>query len=111
MVQHRNHTFEGLIVNLQRRYRETSSEWIKGKMEQYMSVDTCPECKGNKLKPELLAVTVGGKNIMEFCELSVMEAIQFVDGLELTEMQQMIAAEILKEIRARLMFLANVGLA
>ncbi len=110
MVQHRNHTFEGLAVNLERRYRETSSDWIKQKMDQYMSVDTCPECKGNKLKPELLAVTVGGKNIMEFCDMSVIEAINFVDGLELTEMQQMIAAEILKEIRARLMFLANVGL-
>ncbi len=110
MVQHRNHTFEGLIVNLERRYRETSSEWIKGKMEQYMSIDTCPECKGNKLKPELLAVTVGGKNIMEFCDMSVIEAVEFLDQLELSEMHQMIAEEILKEIRARLMFLANVGL-
>ncbi len=109
-VQHRKHAFEGVINNLERRYRETGSEWIKQKMEQFMDVDTCPECKGNKLKPELLAVTVGGKNIMEFCEMSVIEAVQFVDGLELTEMQQMIAAEILKEIRARLMFLANVGL-
>ncbi len=110
MVQHRNHTFEGLLVNLERRYRETSSEWIKQKMEQFMSIDTCPACKGNKLKPELLAVTVGGKNIMEFCDMSVVEAIEFLDALELSEMHQMIAAEILKEIRARLMFLANVGL-
>lgn len=110
MVQHRNHTFEGLIVNLERRYRETSSEWIKQKMEQFMSIDTCPYCKGNKLKPELLAVTVGGKNIMEFCDMSVIEAIEFLDELELSEMHKMIAEEVLKEIRARLMFLANVGL-
>ncbi len=110
MVQHRNHTFEGLIVNLERRYRETSSEWIKQKMEQFMDIDTCPECKGNKLKPELLAVTVGGRNIMEFCDMSVIEAIEFLDKMELSEMHQMIAAEVLKEIRARLMFLANVGL-
>ncbi|MBP3384895.1 MAG: excinuclease ABC subunit UvrA [Firmicutes bacterium] len=110
MVQHRNHTFEGLIPNLERRYRETSSEWIRQKMEQFMSVDTCPVCNGNKLKPELLAVTVGGKNIMEFCDMSVIEAIQFMDSLELSEMQLMIAEEVLKEIRARLMFLANVGL-
>lgn len=110
MVQHRNHTFEGLIPNLERRYRETSSEWIRQKMEQFMSVDTCPVCNGNKLKPELLAVTVGGKNIMEFCDMSVIEAIQFMDSLVLSEMQMMIAEEVLKEIRARLMFLANVGL-
>ena len=110
MVQHRNHTFEGLIVNLERRYRETSSEWIKQKMEQFMSIDTCPVCKGNKLKPELLAVTVGGKNIMEFCDMSVIEAIEFLDSLELSDMHKMIAEEVLKEIRARLMFLANVGL-
>lgn len=110
MVQHRNHTFEGLIVNLERRYRETSSEWTKQKMEQFMSIDTCPSCKGNKLKPELLAVTVGGKNIMEFCDMSVIEAIEFLDELELSEMHKMIAEEVLKEIRARLMFLANVGL-
>jgi len=109
-VQHRKHAFEGVINNLERRYRETGSEWIKQKMEQFMDVDICPECKGNKLKPELLAVTVGGKNIMEFCEMSVIEAVEFLDQLELSEMQHMIAAEILKEIRARLMFLANVGL-
>ncbi len=110
MVQHRKHTFEGLIPNLQRRYRETSSDWIKDKMSNYMSVDTCHVCSGNKLKPELLAVTVGGKNIMEFCDLSVMEAINFVDQLELSPTHQKIAEEILKEIKGRLTFLANVGL-
>ena len=60
-TQNRNHTFEGIINNLERRYRETQSEWIKEKMEKYMRITTCPSCKGNKLKPELLAVTVGGK--------------------------------------------------
>lgn len=110
MVQHRSHTFEGLINNLQRRYRETGSEWIKEKMEKYMSVNTCHACHGNKLKPELLAVTVGGKNIMEFCDMSVAEAIEFVDALDISETHRKIAEEILKEIRGRLTFLADVGL-
>lgn len=110
MVQHRNHTFEGLVNNLQRRYRETSSEWIKEKMEKFMSISTCSVCHGNKLKPELLAVTVGGKNIMEFCDMSVAEAIEFVDQLELSSTHRKIAEEILKEIKGRLTFLANVGL-
>lgn len=109
-VQHRNHTFEGLIVNLERRYRETHSEWIKEKMEKFMSVDTCHACKGHKLKPELLAVTVGGKNIMEFCDMSVVESMEFLEHLELSETHQLIATEVLKEIHARLKFLADVGL-
>ncbi len=109
-TQNRNHTFEGIINNLERRYRETQSEWIKEKMEKYMRITACPTCKGNKLKPELLAVTVGGKNIMEFCDMSVSEAIEFVNSLELSETHQQIAAEIIKEIRGRLTFLANVGL-
>ena len=109
-TQNRNHTFEGIINNLERRYRETQSEWIKEKMEKYMRITACPTCKGNKLKPKLLAVTVGGKNIMEFCDMSVSEAIEFVNGLELSETHQQIAAEIIKEIRGRLTFLANVGL-
>ena len=109
-TQNRNHAFEGVINNLERRYRETGSEWIKEKMEKYMRVTECPACHGNKLKPELLAVTVGGKNIMEFCDMSVSEAVEFVDGLELSPTHRKIAEEILKEIRGRLMFLANVGL-
>lgn len=109
-TQNRNHTFEGVINNLERRYRETGSEWIKEKMEKYMRVNQCPACKGNKLKPELLAVTVGDKNIMEFCDMSIAEAIEFVDGLELSPTHRKIAEEIIKEIRGRLMFLANVGL-
>ena len=109
-VQHRKHSFEGLIPNLERRYRETGSDWIKEKLEAFMSVSECPACKGRRLRPELLAVTVGGLNIMEFCDLSVAEAIEFVDGLELSDMHRQIAGEILKEIRGRLMFLKNVGL-
>ena len=109
-TQNRNHTFEGIINNLERRYRETSSDWIKEKMEKYMRVAPCPECKGKKLKPELLAVTVGGKNIMEFCNMSVSEALEFVENMELSETHRKIAEEILKEIKGRLGFLANVGL-
>ena len=109
-TQNRNHTFEGIINNLERRYRETGSEWIKEKMEKYMCITQCPVCKGNKLKPELLAVTVGGKNIMEFCDMSVAEAIEFVSDLKLSETHMKIAEEIIKEIKGRLTFLANVGL-
>ena len=109
-TQNRNHTFEGIINNLERRYRETGSEWIKEKMEKYMRITQCPVCKGNKLKPELLAVTVGGKNIMEFCDMSVAEAIEFVSELKLSETHMKIAEEIIKEIKGRLTFLANVGL-
>ena len=109
-TQNRNHTFEGIINNLERRYRETGSEWIKEKMEKYMRITQCPACKGNKLKPELLAVTVGGKNIMEFCDMSVAEAIEFVSDLKLSETHMKIAEEIIKEIKGRLTFLANVGL-
>ena len=109
-VQHRSHAFEGLANNLERRYRETNSDWIKEKIEAYMNVSECPACHGNRLRPELLAVTVGGKNIMEFCDLSVVEAIEFIDGLQLSDTHRMIAAEILKEIRGRLQFLAGVGL-
>ena len=109
-VQHREHSFEGLAVNLERRYMETGSEWIKEKIEAYMSISECPECHGNRLRPELLAVTVGGKNIMEFCDMSVVEAIEFIDGIQLSDTHRTIAQEILKEIRGRLNFLAGVGL-
>ena len=109
-VQHRNHSFEGLVNNLERRYRETGSEWIKEKMETYMRVSECPVCRGRRLRPELLAVTVGGMSIMDFCDMSVVEAIEFIDGLQLSDTHRKIAAEILKEIRGRLQFLANVGL-
>ncbi len=109
-VQQRSHTFEGLVNNLERRYLETQSEWIKEKMNRFMRISPCPECKGQKLRPELLAVTVGGKNIMEFCDMSISEAVEFVETMDISEQHRKIAAEILKEIRGRLTFLANVGL-
>ena len=109
-VQQRSHTFEGLVNNLERRYMETQSEWIKEKMNKFMRISPCPECKGQKLRPELLAVTVGGRNIMEFCDMSVSDAVDFVEKLDISEQHRKIAAEIIKEIRGRLNFLANVGL-
>ena len=109
-VQQRSHTFEGLVNNLERRYLETQSDWIKEKMNKFMRVSPCPECKGQKLRSELLAVTVSGKNIMEFCDMSISEAIEFVETMDISKQHRKIAAEILKEIRGRLTFLANVGL-
>lgn len=109
-VQQRSHTFEGLVNNLERRYLETQSDWIKEKMNKFMRISPCPECKGQKLRPELLAVTINGKNIMEFCDMSISEAMEFVETMDISEQHRKIAAEILKEIRGRLTFLANVGL-
>jgi excinuclease ABC subunit A len=103
-------TFEGVINNLQRRYAETSSEYVKEDIEKYMSSSTCPACKGARLKPEALAVTVGGSNIDALTQLSIENAEAFFRTLELTPRQEQIAHQILKEIRARLGFLSNVGL-
>ena len=105
-----NHTFEGVLPNLERRYIETGSEFIKEKIGAYMSISECPSCGGRRLKPEILAVTVGGINISEFCDMSVLEALDFIDNLKLTEKQQIIAKQILREVKARLQFLADVGL-
>ena len=102
--------FEGVINNLERRYRETTSEYFKKKMEDYMAVDLCPECHGKRLKPEVLAVTVGGINIADLSEMSIKEALEFVENLELTDMEKKIANQVLKEIKARLSFLIDVGL-
>ena len=109
-VSHRDHPFEGVINNLERRYRETGSDYMKSKLEKYMIEDVCHQCGGKRLKPEVLAVTVGEKNIAEFSDMSVRQALEFVNHLELSEIDQKIAAQILKEIRARLRFLADVGL-
>ena len=109
-VQHRNHSFEGIIPNLERRYQESNSDWIKGKIEELMNTAECTACRGRRLRPELLAVTVGNKNISEFCDMSVVEAIEFLDTVELSEMHRKIAAEVIREIRSRLQFLSNVGL-
>src|SRR5213082_2120715 len=101
--------FEGIVASLERRYRETDSSQQRERIEEYMSFRPCPVCHGARLKPEVLAVTVGGKNIHELTRLSVQRAIEFVDALELTETEQLIGARILKEIRERLTFLENVG--
>lgn len=102
--------FEGIIPNLERRYRETTSEWSKSDIERYMSEDICPDCRGDRLKPEILAVTVGGQNIASLTKLSVTSLINYFDNLELSEIETKIASQILKEINARLTFLKNVGL-
>ena len=101
--------FEGLVSNLQRRYRETDSSSMRERIEEYMSFRPCPECNGARLKPEVLAVTVGGSNIHEFTKMSVTRALEFLDELDLTETEQLIGARIVKEIRERLTFLDNVG--
>ena len=102
--------FEGIVNNLERRFRETSSSWIKEEIETYMSAVPCDECHGQRLSPESLAVTVGGINISTLCDKSVTEALEFVGSLELTDREKMIAAPILKEIKSRLGFLQSVGL-
>ena len=102
--------FEGVINNLERRYKSSDSDVTKAKIEEYMSDVKCHTCHGDRLKKESLAVTVGGLNIAEFTKLSVSDALDFVDGLKLTEREQLIGAQILKEIRSRLSFLKNVGL-
>ena len=101
--------FEGIVASLERRYRETDSSQQRERIEEYMSLRPCPVCNGARLKPEVLAVTVGGKNIHEFTRMSVQRAIEFVDGLDLTETEQLIGVRVLKEIRERLTFLENVG--
>jgi excinuclease ABC subunit A len=102
--------FEGVVANLQRRYHETESDFLKAELERYMADKPCPACKGQRLKPESLGVTVAAHNIAEVCRLSISAAITFVDTLELTEREQLIARGILKEIRERLQFMIDVGL-
>jgi excinuclease ABC subunit A len=105
-----NVAFEGVINNLARRYRDTNSEHQREEIEQYMSSRKCPVCKGDRLKPESLAVKVGGLSISEITRYSVLEAKNFFDNLELTGREHIIARQILKEINERLGFLVNVGL-
>ena len=102
--------FEGIINNLERRFRETQSNWIKEEIESYMSAIPCDKCYGRRLSPESLSVTVGGINISEFCDKSITEALEFVNDLKLTDREMFIAASILKEIKERLGFLKSVGL-
>ena len=102
--------FEGLIENVNRRYKETFSETSKAEYESFMRITPCPACKGQRLKKESLAVTVGGLNIYQATNMSIVKFKEFMDGLTLTPMQQTIGASILKEIRARINFLIDVGL-
>ncbi len=103
-------TFEGLIRNLERRYRETGSEYTRQEYESFMTITPCNECGGRRLKKESLAVTIGDKNISELTNLSITELNQFMGGLELTPQQHMIGDLIIREIRSRLNFLEDVGL-
>ena len=102
--------FEGLIKSVERRYRETSSETMKAEYEEFMRITPCHKCKGQRLKPGALAVTVGGKNIHEVTTLSIENLQKFMDELELTHQQMLIGGQILKEIKARIKFLMDVGL-
>ena len=102
--------FEGLVTNLERRYSQTQSDSMKEEYEQYMSDTPCPECHGQRLRREALAVTVGGISIAQLSEMSIRDALRFINALELTPRQQMIGAQILKEVRQRLGFLQDVGL-
>ncbi len=102
--------YEGIIPNLERRYGETTSDWTKMEIEKYMTSAPCTSCGGKRLNKSALSVTVGGVNIADLTEMSVIKELEFFDNLELTETQQLIAKSILKEIKARLNFLKDVGL-
>ena len=109
-VSHQDRPFEGAMNNIERRYRESTSDYFKDKMSKYMVTRECPDCHGKRLKPEILAVTVGDKNIADLSEMAIKEALEFIDGLKLSEKDEQIAHQILKEIKARLNFLVDVGL-
>ena len=102
--------FEGVIPNLERLFRESDSDFVKEEVSRFMSVQPCPTCKGSRLKPEALAVKMGGRSIVEVIRMSVGEGLGFFGALRLSEKELLIAAQILKEIRARLQFMVNVGL-
>jgi excinuclease ABC subunit A len=105
-----NHAFEGVINSLKRRYMESNSDYIKAEIENYMSDAACPKCKGARLKPESLAVTVGEKNIHQLCLLSIKDELDYIESLVLSEKDKIISSQILKEIKSRLRFLVDVGL-
>lgn len=105
-----NTEFEGIVNNMERRYKESTSDWARWEIEQVMTACDCPDCKGARLKKESLSVTVGGLNIYELTKLSVTKELDFINTLVLTDREQMIASLILKEIKSRLSFLQNVGL-
>lgn len=102
--------FEGIITNLERRYNANSYDYVKNDIERYINDVTCPKCHGARLSEEVLAVTINGLNIYEFTQLSIRKEMEFIDSLELTERELMIVSQVIKEIKARLNFLLNVGL-
>ncbi len=102
--------FEGVISNLQRRYNETTSDWARNDIESVMTTCVCPDCKGSRLTPEIMSVTVGGLNIHEFCKLPIGEELEFIYNLELTEREKVIGSLVIAEIKERLEFLNSVGL-
>ena len=104
------YSYDGEINSLQRRYIETNSDVIKGEIEQYMSNKYCPKCKGARLNNEVLAVTVGDKNIYEFTQMPIREELEFINSIEFSEKDRIISDQIIKEIKSRLQFLVNVGL-
>lgn len=103
-------TFEGIISNLKRRYDETTSDWARSDIESVMTTCTCPDCKGSRLTPAIMSVTVGGKNIYEFCKMPIGEELEFINSLQLTEREKLIVTLVINEIRERLEFLNSVGL-
>lgn len=107
---HYNAEFEGIVNNLERRYKETTSEWSRYEIEQVMTSCNCPDCNGARLKKEMLSITVGDKNINEFVNLSVKKELEFIDSLNLSDRDVIIADQIIKEIKSRLNFLCSVGL-
>src|SRR4029077_9528049 len=102
--------FEGIVKNLERRYRETESEWSREKIEEFMSLRACPVCGGARLRAESRAVLVGGTRIEDFCALSARRALEWLDRVELSETDRHVARLILREISERLQFLENVGI-
>lgn len=107
---HYSYNFEGIIPTLQRRYKEATSDYIKQEYEEFMTYTPCPSCKGARLRPEVLAVIIGDKNIDDITRLPIIKVRDFFDSIELTQMQYMIGEQILKEIKARINFLVDVGL-
>ena len=102
--------FEGVITNLERRYNANTYDYVKNDIERYVNDVTCPKCHGARLNDEVLAVTINGVNIYEFTTMSIQKEMDFVNSLELTDREKMIGEQILKEIKARLKFLLDVGL-
>ncbi|MCH5321144.1 MAG: excinuclease ABC subunit UvrA [Eubacterium sp.] len=103
-------TFEGIVSNLKRRYDETTSDWARSDIEAVMTTCTCPDCNGSRLTPEIMSVTVGGKNIYDFCCMPIGEELEFINNLDLTEREKLIGTLVINEIRERLEFLNSVGL-